>query len=83
MRHKPTLKYNGLTVILDNPSRFDNCELISGYAGHLFQGALSVPRQACDIRLLNTLGEGFLPDTKVILLLGQKSLTTFKNISLG
>ena len=83
MRHKPTLNYSGLTVILENQSRFDNCELISGYAGHLFQGALGIPRQACDIRLLNTLGEGFLPDTKVILLLGQKALSTFKNASIG
>ena len=83
MRHKPSLQYSGLTVLLDNPSRFDNCELISGYAGHLFQGALGIPRQSCDIRLLKTLGEGFLPDTKVILLMGQKSLTAFKNIPLG
>jgi len=83
MRHKPTINYSGLTILLDNPSRFDNCELISGYAGHLFQGALNIPRQSCDIRLLKTLGEGFLPDTKVILLLGEKSLRTFKNIALG
>ena len=83
MRHKPTLNYSGLTVILENQSRFDNCELISGYAGHLFQGALRIPRQACDIRLLSTLGEGFLPDTKVILLLGQKALGTFKNAAIS
>jgi len=83
VRHKPSLKYSGLTVILESPSRFDKGSLISGYAGHLFQNALGIPRQSCDIRLLNTLGEGFLPDTKVILLLGEKALKTFKNSKLG
>ena len=82
-RHRPSLKYNGLTIVLDKPSRFDNKELLSGYAGQLFSSALEVPRQACDIRLLSTLDEGYLPDTNTVLLLGENCVKVFKDTSLS
>lgn len=78
MRHLPTFPYCGLTVVLDKPSRFDDFQLISGYAGSSFDGFLNpIARQQCDIRL-TTCAEPYLPNTKVILALGEASLELFK-----
>ncbi len=83
-RHKPQLTYNGLTIVLDKPSRFDSGKLISGNAGQFFENLLMpLTRFACDIRLLATITaeDGFLPETKVVLLLGEESLRRFKSTS--
>ena len=78
MHHAPLLDYNGLTILLDGPSRFDRDKLLSGYAGQAFEGFLMpVNRFACDIRDISY-SSPFLPDTRVVLLLGQKSLSIYK-----
>jgi len=73
IRHKPTQRYCGLTVIMSNPSRFDkdkNC-LITAGGGRLFDEFLSpYTRFNCDIRVKEDMGD-LLPDTKCILLLGE------------
>ena len=78
MRHKPTENYSGLTVVIDTPSRFDRSVLMSGYAGAFFDSTLAVNRNSCDLRTLSTMNAGLLPDTKVVLLLGRKSLHRYK-----
>lgn len=78
MRHLPKLSYKGLTVVLQNPSRFDQTKLLTGYAGDMFEKDCLQPycnKFQCDIRTLDTLKEGFLPDTKGILFLGEKCLS--------
>ena len=78
MRHKPVETYSGLTVVIDTPSRFDRHVLLSGYAGAFFDSTVAVGRDSCDLRTLPTLGAGLLPGTKVVLLLGRKSLHQHK-----
>ena len=78
MRHKPSEPYSGLTVVIDTPSRFDRRILMSGYAGAFFDSTLTVSRYSCDLRTLATMNAGLLPDTKVVLLLGRKSLHQYK-----
>ena len=78
MRHKPTETYSGLTVVIDTPSRFDRHVLMSGYAGAFFDSTLGVSRDSCDLRTLSTLNAGFLSNTRVVLLLGRKSLQQYK-----
>jgi len=77
MIHPPTLAYKGLTVVLEKPSRFDNKRLISGNAGEWWSGIIQpLTRFNLDIR---TPEENFelLPNTKVILALGQGALDKF------
>lgn len=73
-----TLPYKGLTVVLGKPSRFDRAQLLSGYGGQMFFNALSpLARQSVDVFLADALKNGevsYKPDTKVVLLLGQKAL---------
>jgi hypothetical protein len=77
MRHKPTGTYNGLTIILAEPSRFDEKELLSGFAGQTFETFLSpLARQDCDIRLASC-DEPYLEGTKVIYCLGERAITLF------
>jgi hypothetical protein len=55
--------------------------LISGYAGQIFSNALMLPRQSCDILLADALENSecsIRPETKVVLLLGQKALDLYK-----
>lgn len=81
MRHLPTHTYNGLTVVLSEPSRFDRDGLISGYAGDWFDRALGaggLNRFGTDIRTFDTLHLPYLAGTKCILLLGEKALAKFK-----
>ncbi len=76
MRHKPSIGYNGLTVVLSNPSRMDTRELISGTAGHFFQEeclGIHVSRKMLDIRTSDTLKDGLLEGTKGLLLLGDRA----------
>ena len=80
-RIKPTKPYNGLTVVLSQPSRGDLelKYLISGHAGVIFNEALQkqqTSRWACDIRTVEELNENkeLLSETKGILLLGEPAL---------
>lgn len=76
MRHKPTFNYCGLTIVLSFPSRKDEKQLLSGAAGFWFNEECLMPacnRWQCDVRTADTLGEGILPNTKAILLFGEKA----------
>lgn len=74
---KPTLPYKGLTIVVSHPSRFDLVSLFSGYAGAYFVECLSpLPVQSCDVRLATTT-QPFLPNTKVVLLLGKEATARY------
>jgi len=74
MRHKPIGKYNGITVVLSNPSRFDKASLLSSTGGWLFSEFLKpLSRYQCDIRLKED-KTPLLNNTKCILLLGQPAM---------
>ena len=71
LRNKPTFTYCGLTVILSNPSRFDNANLLSATGGRLFAKHIAPEfnRYQCDIRVREDKSP-LIPGTKCILLLG-------------
>lgn len=74
LRDKPKLTYNGLTVVLSNPSRFDvkTGSLLTGNGGTFFNGKCLFPeynRHQTDIRVKEDKSE-LLPNTKCLLLLG-------------
>lgn len=76
MRNFPKLRYSGLTIVLSNPSRYDTTHLISAFAGTYFDEECLQPttnKYCCDIRTSDTFAEGLLPDTRGILLLGERS----------
>lgn len=75
LRHKPILKYNGLTIILSNPSRFDKIRLLSGPAGILVNEYLQPEfnLMQCDVRLMEDVSP-LLLDTKCLLLLGEAAM---------
>jgi DNA polymerase I-like protein with 3'-5' exonuclease and polymerase domains len=79
LSHPPIAQYKGLTIILDQPSRFDSKYLISGNVGDYFDKLL-IPftRANCDIRLLEDTRD-LLPNTRCVLLLGQSSLERYKS----
>jgi hypothetical protein len=84
LRNKPKLNYNGLTVILSNPSRHDKNELISGTAAYVFNEECLYPetnRYCCDIRLMDE-PSPLLPNTKVILTFGTRAFHHFTGSSL-
>jgi len=89
MRHKPTATYVGLTIIMSQPSRHDKNELLSSRAGYFFSKRCLSPefnRYQCDIRTLDTLDEGYLDGTKVVLLLGERALhevAGYKDYTIG
>lgn len=71
----PTLPYCGLTIILGKPSRFDTKELFSGHAGQVFKSFLHpLVYDSIDIRTSDN-GLPLRDGTKVVLLLGDESLT--------
>lgn len=76
-RLKPKLDYNGLTVILSNPSRFDlkQNKLLASTGGTYFNECLQphFNRFQCDIRTVECKDE-FLSGTKCLLLLGETAL---------
>lgn len=77
MRLKPKSPYNGLTVVLSNPSRFDKASLLSANGGYIFQQAIApLSRFACDIRTKEEMSD-LLPETKCILLLGESAMHTW------
>jgi hypothetical protein len=70
----PRLPYCGLTVIVDNPSRFDKNRLISGYAGQLLDNALTpLIRAQCEIRT-SDVKTPYRLGTTTVLLCGKKSV---------
>jgi len=74
----PTKPYSGLTIILDEPSRFDldSGKLISGFTGQHFDDFLSpLDRRSVQIRTLDE-DKDLLPDTKVVLGLGKGCIGT-------
>lgn len=84
MRNPPTFKYAGLTIVLSNPSRFDLRHLMTGAAGDWFNDYCLSPgcnRYQCDIRTKDTLGAGFLPNTKCLLILGEDAAKELLNIN--
>jgi len=92
MRHIPSkhIKYSGLTIVLSNPSRFDKIELLSSRAGKFVNSKCLGPelnKYQCDIRTADTIKEGWLPGTKVVLLCGERALHTalpeYKEYSVG
>lgn len=75
LRNKPKF-YNGLTVVMSNPSRFDKFSLMTANGGELFNNYCLQPewnRMMCDIRLMEDTSP-WLPNTKCILLLGEAAI---------
>lgn len=83
---KPILKYNGLTIILSNPSRFDHANerfpsqgrdiLLSANGGQMFNDHCLRPEynsMQCDIRLADD-ESPLLENTKCILALGEYAM---------
>lgn len=76
LRNEPRLAYKGLTIVLSNPSRFDNTNLLSANGGCLLNESCLRPdmnTMQCDIRLADD-KTPLLPDTKCILLLGEYAM---------
>jgi hypothetical protein len=81
LRTKPRFTYNGLTVVLSKPSRFDKAELLSATGGWFFTNQCLAPefnKWGCDIRTLDV-REPLLPGTKAVLLLGQEAAQLWLN----
>lgn len=77
MRTPPQISYNGITIILDKPSRFDKDVLLSGLAGQWFEEECLAPNKLdnCDIRDLSE-EYALLPNTKLAILLGKNCNTS-------
>ncbi|HTH21269.1 MAG TPA: hypothetical protein VL854_03555 [Nitrososphaeraceae archaeon] len=83
MKIPPRVTYQGLTIVLANPSRFDietakknkKDILLSGTAGNLINDCLQpeMNRLQCELRTADDKST-LLPNTKGVLLLGQDSL---------
>jgi len=89
LRNKPVVTYCGLTLVLSNPSRFDTARLLSANGGQFFNSECLRPdynTMQCDIRVAED-ASPLLPDTKVVLLLGDVAMHTYlpqtKNNSIG
>ena len=69
-------KYNGITLVFSNPSRFDTERLGSGKAGTFMEQTLNLSgntRLQCDIVQANNI-KSFRPGTKVAILFGEHAL---------
>jgi len=75
LRNKPKSRYNGLTVIMSNPSRFDHVYLLSANGGVLFNDCLQPEynQMMCDVRVMED-KTPFIEGTKCILLLGEHAM---------
>ena len=67
----PTMSYNGLTIVLEKASRFDDACLLSGYAGDYVRSALNPLRVDDAVVEVASSHRRVLPRTKVILHLGD------------
>lgn len=81
LRRKPTYSYCGLTIVLENPSRFDlkNLELLSANGGCFFNEECLAPTlnvYQCDIRTKEDKSP-LLSGTKVVLLLGEEAMRSW------
>lgn len=96
-RIRPRAEYNGLTIILSSPTRFDiqntiktgQHKLFIGNAGSWFTSDC-LPRNgislaSCDIRIADADDEPFIKGTRVVLCLGAVAQTVYMgtNASLG
>lgn len=72
LRTKPISPYNGLTVVLSNPSRADNVRLLSAGGGRLFTESIGPELSffGCDIRVKEDTSP-LLDGTKCVLLCGE------------
>lgn len=73
------MSYQGLTIIMSNPSRLDTQRLLSANGGQMFDTHCLRPEfnsMQCDIRLMEET-EPLLPDTKCILILGESAMHKF------
>lgn len=76
LRNKPRVAYNGLTIVMSNPSRFDKLQLCTANGGEVLNNYCLQPewnKLMCDIRVMEDTSP-FLPNTKCILLLGQAAM---------
>lgn len=76
MRHKPALKYCGVTIELEFPGRFDKQQLIDGSSSYILREALDplrLNRYAFDIRTRDC-KEPYQEGTRVVLLCGDSQL---------
>lgn len=77
--HSPRFTYNGLTIVMSQPSRFDKQELMSGNAGIWFHEQCLRPgtnrwmTDIWDCDDFNRAGRNLLPGTKVVLCLGTRA----------
>ncbi len=75
LRNPPKFQYCGLTIILSNPSRFEKHKLGEGSGAYYFNAECLQPETniwQCDVRLIDDKSK-LLPNTKSILLLGQRA----------
>lgn len=85
LRTLPRLRYNGLTVILSNLSRFDKLKLLSANGGQLFNDHCLQPefnQMQCDIRLSNDRSP-FVEGTKCVTLLGEEAMHSWAPLTRG
>lgn len=77
--NKPTLSYNGLTIILSNPSRLDKASLLTGVVSHMVNEALGPQYNLyqCEVRLKSDTSQ-LRPNTRVVILCGEDCKTLIK-----
>lgn len=80
MRTPPSIKYSGLTIILDAPSRFDTEHLLSSPAGPWIEEITSLPTSSMDLRTYDC-NDNFLPETKWIAIAGNKGANQYLRTS--
>ena len=81
LNQAPKFDYIGLTVILSNPNRFEKKKLLEGTGAFFFMEECLRPETnifCCDVRLIDDKRK-LLPNTKVILLLGQRAFSIWTN----
>jgi hypothetical protein len=79
MRILPKLTYNGLTIVMSNPSRFDKTSLLTSSGGWFFETYCLQPdfnRHQCELRIADN-HDPLLPGTKAVLLLGSYAAKTW------
>jgi len=80
LKTAPKITYRGLTVVLSNPSRFDNVELLSAKGGGLFRNECLTPAglnlMSCEVRVKEDRSP-LLPGTKGLLLLGKDAFSSW------
>lgn len=89
LKISPKLPYKGLTIIMSRPSRNDSADLLSSNGGYFFKQEALRPEiniMQCETRLKDD-NSPLLPNTKVILLLGNEAFQQWtdntKDLSLG